>query len=284
MLPRRFLPPGPAARALRSAAQQRSMPLAPVAGALLPSSPALEPPLPSAAAPLPRASGAPIGTVRALALRSAGARTPAPVELACAEAGLGFGGDVHADPLSPRQLLLAGAPAYARHGLAPLTLRENVLLDVETAGLASGTLLRVGSDAVLWLTFHCEACSYLDARHPGIAQRIGRDRGVLARVVRGGTIRVGDPVVALPDGCPVWSDDWRERVATILAQVPAGMVVEYRHLARLAGIQPVYCRTFPRLTRSLGYAQAATPMFGRPELPRWAGHGLFDVQCAKECG
>ncbi|QGZ38474.1 hypothetical protein IP92_01199 [Pseudoduganella flava] len=251
---------------------------------------ALQPPAmetlfpPAAAAPLRSPSGAAIGTVRGLALRGAGARAPVPVELACADAGLGFGGDVHADPLSPRQLLLAGAPAYTRHGLAPLTLRENLLLDIDTAALASGTLLRVGSQAVLWLTFHCEACNYLDARHPGIAQRIGRGRGVLARVVRGGTIRVGDPVVLLPGSCPVWSDDWRERVAAILARVPAGMVVEYRHLARLAGIQPVYCRTFPRLTRTLGYAHAATPMFGQPELPRWAGHALFDVQCAEGCG
>ncbi|WP_229419430.1 MOSC domain-containing protein [Pseudoduganella dura] len=196
---------------------------------------------------------------------------------------------MHADALSPRQVLLAGAPAYGRHGLAPNTLRENLLLDIDTSHFSSGTLLRVGTQAVLWLTFGCEACGYLDARRPGIAAAIGRERGMLARVLHGGAIRTGDPVVRLPDlpatplagslpGRPTaWSDDWRERVAAILARIPPGMVVEYRQLARLAGVQPVYCRAFPRLARSLGFGHAAVAAGGQPGIARWEGHGLFDA-------
>ncbi|TWI67636.1 hypothetical protein IP91_01753 [Pseudoduganella lurida] len=226
--------------------------------------------------PTAERTGAPIGTVRALALRTALARPPVPVDTACAAAGVGLAGDAHADALSPRQLLLAGTPAYGRFGLPPGALRENLLLDVDTAHLPSGTLLRVGAEAVLWLTFQCEACTYLDVRQPGIARRIGRDRGVLARVVQGGPIRVGDPVVVLPGKREKWSDDWRERVAAILARVPAGRVVEYRQLARLAGVQAVYCRTFPRLARTLGLDERAAPLKGRPDLPRWQGEALFD--------
>jgi hypothetical protein len=134
----------------------------------------------------------------------------------------------------------------------------------------------VGPQAVLRLTFACEACGYLDARQPGVAAAIGRARGMLARVVRGGTIDVGAPVVVLPWRLPAWDDDWRARVAAILARVPPGMVVEYRQLARLAGVQPVYCRTFPRIARSLGFGHAAVPMAGRPDLPRWQGDELFE--------
>jgi hypothetical protein len=219
-------------------------------------------------------AGTAIGRVLALTLCANGPTTAGQVlsvPAAQALAGRGLEGDRHADGCSPRQVLLAGAPAYERHGLAPQTLRENVLLDVDTATLPSGTLLRLGDRVVVGLTFHCEACRYLDTRHPGIAGIIGKGRGVLARVLRDGTVRVGDPVVRLPGSVPAWSDDWRERVAHILAQVPEGMVVEYRQLARLAGVQAVYCRALPGLARRLRMAERAVGLNGRPELTRWSG-------------
>lgn len=223
-------------------------------------------------------AGTMIGRVRALTLRANGPATAGrvlAVPAAQALAGHGLDGDRHADPDSPRQVLVAGAPAYERHGLAPHTLRENVLLDVDTAALRSGALLRLGDTAVIGLTFHCEACRYLDARQPGIAGVIGRDRGVLARVLRGGTIRVGDPVVRLAGATLAWSDDWRERVAHILAQVPDGMVVEYRQLARLAGVQAVYCRALPGLARRLGMAERLTGQAASPRPERWLGASVF---------
>ncbi|GGY47563.1 MOSC domain-containing protein [Pseudoduganella albidiflava] len=221
--------------------------------------------------------GVALGRVQALMVRPSLRDAPRAVPSVDAIAGLGLGGDAHADPLSPRQVLLAGAPAYARHGLPAHALRENLLLDIDTAALLSGSLLRVGPQAVLRLTFACEACGYLDKRQPGVAAAIGRARGMLARVACGGTIGAGDPVVLLPARLPAWDDDWRARVAAVLARVPQGMVIEYRQLARLAGVQPVYCRAFPRLVRKLGLGHVAVPMAGQPEKPRWHGNGLFDA-------
>lgn len=223
-------------------------------------------------------TGTAIGKVLGLTVRAA---TPGPGGRIVASTAVhalarqGLAGDRHADPLSPRQILLTGAPAYQRHGLAPHTLRENVLLDVDTATLPSGTLLRLGDSVVVGLTFHCEACRYLDARHPGIARVIGRGRGVLARVLRGGSVRPGDAVLRLPGLLPAWSDDWRERVAHILAQVPAGMVVEYRQLARLAGVQAVYCRALPGLARRLGMGERAVGQKELPGVSRWLGETLY---------
>ncbi|AVR97374.1 MOSC domain-containing protein [Pseudoduganella armeniaca] len=223
-------------------------------------------------------AGTAIGSVLGLALRADGSSAAGQlltVPLAQALAGRGLAGDRHAEPDSPRQVLLAGTAAYRQHGLAPQTLRENVLLDVATATLPSGTLLRLGDTAVVGLTFQCEACRYLDARHPGIAGAIGKGRGVLARVLHGGPVRVSDPIVQLPGSAWTWSDDWRERVAQILAQVPDGMVVDYRHLARLAGVQAVYCRALPGLARRLGMAERAAAHYARPELSRWTGDMVF---------
>jgi hypothetical protein len=126
--------------------------------------------------------------------------------------------------------------------------------------------------------FQCESCGQLDGVAPRLAQRIGNRRGVLARVLRGGMIHTGDPVRALGVLEPAWSDDWRERVQRVLDAVPPGWVIEYRHLARLAGIQSSYCRAFPRLLARLGdyYAAKAVSAQSALALPRWAGAGLFE--------
>lgn len=192
-------------------------------------------------------------------------------------AGLGIEGDVHADALSPRQLLLAGAPAYQDLALPPGALRENLLLDTDTSRLGSGTVLQIGAEVRLRLMFQCEACGQLDAVQPRLAARIGGRRGVLARVLVGGVIHQDDVVRELGVLERPWPDDWRERVRQVLDAVPPGMVVEYRHLARLAGIQSSYCRAFPRMLAKLGdaYAAKAVPAQSPLNMARWAGDGLF---------
>lgn len=217
-----------------------------------------------------------LGSVLAIAVRGAGADAPARLDRVQALQGRGLVGDVHADPRSPRQVLLAGAPAYEALALAPQALRENLLLDVDTAGMASGTVLRIGSEASLLLSFQCEACGSLDAQVPGLARAIGPRRGVLARVLAGGAIRVGDPVVMHDGRGPSLSENWRERVAQVLEAVPPGQVIAYADLARVAGVQSSYCRAFPRLLARLGpaYVAKALPARGAEGLVRWDGSGF----------
>lgn len=221
------------------------------------------------------ATGVAMGSVLALAQRGEGLRVLQETGRVMALAGQGLAGDRHADPLSPRQLLLAGAPAYASHGLPARALGENLLLDFDTAALRSGTVLQIGAEALLWLTFQCEACGHLGSKAPGLARRIGLQRGMLARVLRGGTIQRGDRVTALPGKLPAWSDDWRQRAVAALAAVPDGMVVEYRQLARLIGVQSSYCRALPKLARAAGLAGKAVTLQDRSAAPRWQGHELF---------
>lgn len=217
----------------------------------------------------------PIGHVQAIVLRPHRDGPGVAARSALALAGIGLADDVHADAASPRHVLLAGTPAYRRHGLAPHSLRENLLLDTDTAPLASGTLLQIGDTAVLCLSFQCEACGALDVVRPGLARAIGDGRGMLARVVRGGPIHVGDPVLRLAATVPAWPDDWRARVARILAAVPEGMVVEYGQLARLAGVQASYCRALPAVARKLGLAHRTAAKGQHPDLGRWLGVDLF---------
>jgi len=191
-------------------------------------------------------------------------------------AGMGLAGERHADPLSPRQVLLAGAPAYAEFELPAQALGENLLVDVDTSRLVSGSVLRIGEAALLRLMFQCEACGHLDAFRAGVAARIGRRRGVLARVLAGGVIRPGDRIRDLGRMLPAWDEDWRLRVARVLRAVPDGMVLSYARLARLAGVQSSYCRAFPRLVANLGLAGKAVSGQAAMGLRCWDGAGLFD--------
>lgn len=214
-----------------------------------------------------------------LSIRPTGAPAPTRVDSMHLIEGSGADGDRHLDPLSPRQLLLATSASYAALDLPPEALRENLLLDDDIDHLPSGTVLQIGDHAQLRLMFACEACGRLDLHGERLATRIGARRGMLARVVEGGVIRPGDPVRDLGQRFASWPDHWRLRIAQVLDAVPPGAVVEYAQLARLAGIQPSYCRAFPRLLRTLGpgYADKAVAARAARPGPRWSGAGLFDV-------
>jgi alkylated DNA nucleotide flippase Atl1 len=219
-----------------------------------------------------------IGTLTGLTLRAARRAPPRPVDCAQALAERGLLDDVHADRYSPRQLLLADSRVYAQLALPPHALRENLLLDVDTATLSSGTVLQVGESVLLRMMFQCEACGNLDAVRPGLARALGGRRGMLARVIAGGTLRPGDRIRDLGPLLPAWSDDWHERVLTVLEALPPGDVIAYSDLARLAGVQSTYCRAFPRMIRNLGpaYAGLAVAAGDPVDAPRWKGEGLFE--------
>jgi MOSC domain-containing protein YiiM len=224
-----------------------------------------------------------IGSIISLSIRPEGAAAPRRVDAIDAIGGSGLAHDVHADPRSPRQVLLAAAATYAELGLPEQALRENLLLDVDTAQLRSGTLLHIGDDVLLRLMFQCEACGQLDRYRQGLARALGPRRGMLARVVKGGVIRAGDAVRDLGPRLPAWSDDWRERVRRVLDAAPANTVLEYAQLARLAGVQSSYCRAFPRMLAKLGpgYADKAVARQASPARARWQGDGLFDDALAR---
>jgi len=226
----------------------------------------------------------PIGRVVSLHVRRAAGAAPEAVAHAQALPGLGLDGDIFQHALSPRQLLVAGAPAYVRLGLPANALRENVLLDIDSAALISGQTLAVGASAVLQLTFACEPCGRLNLRQYQLVRSIGAQRGMLARVLTGGAIAAGDPVCLLPQRMPAWPNDWRARVEMVLARVPGGMVVEYRQLALLAGVALTYCRVFPRVARELGLAHVAVGLRSDNPLPRWDGAGLFDQPAPPAAG
>ncbi|WP_410536316.1 MOSC domain-containing protein [Streptomyces sp. KL2] len=145
-------------------------------------------------------------------------------------AGLGVEGDAHAgrtvkhryrvakDPTQPnlRQVHLIHEELFAEVGEAGFTVKpgelgENITTrGLDLLGLPTGTLLRIGAEAVVEVTGLRNPCSQIDGFQRGLLKRVvGRDEdgnvvrraGVMGVVRTGGTVRPGDAIgVELPDG------------------------------------------------------------------------------------
>jgi hypothetical protein len=98
-----------------------------------------------------------------------------------------------------RQVLLVDRKVLEQFQLKPGDVRENITIqDLDLASLPVGARLAIGS-SLLEITSICEPCNRMDEIHPGLQQAISGKRGVLACVIRGGLIRVGDHVFGPQD-------------------------------------------------------------------------------------
>ncbi len=113
-----------------------------------------------------------------------------PVEQCTAVAEQGLVGDVSFGRAA-RQVLLIDRETLKEFDLAPGDVREN--LTVSGVSLSGACRLSVG-EVILQITGDCAPCSTMDELQPGLQERIRGRRGVLARVVRGGQIHIGDQV------------------------------------------------------------------------------------------
>ncbi|MFJ1806034.1 MULTISPECIES: MOSC domain-containing protein [unclassified Streptomyces] len=145
-------------------------------------------------------------------------------------AGLGVAGDVHAgatvkhrfrmrkDPSQPnlRQVHLIHEELFeevraAGFEVAAGDLGENVTTrGIDLLGLPTGTLLRLGAEAVVEVTGLRNPCAQIDGFQKGLMKQVvgqgpdGRPSfrsGIMSVVLSGGVVRPGDSIaVELPDG------------------------------------------------------------------------------------
>ncbi len=121
-----------------------------------------------------------------------------PVTVAQAVADFGLEGDRHAKAGSRRQILLVEKETLDALNVAPGIVRENITTQgANLMSLVPGRRLRLGRDVVLEVTGTCHPCQRLDEVRDGLSQEIADRRGVNARVIAGGSIRLGDAVVVL---------------------------------------------------------------------------------------
>lgn len=123
------------------------------------------------------------------------------VEDAKLVAGFGIEGDRHAvaeGVRTARQVLLMDKETLTGLGLAPGQVRENITTaDIALGSLAEGQSVALGDEVVVKITGHCAPCARMDEIRIGLKQELEGRRGMLATVVKGGTLKVGDAIRVL---------------------------------------------------------------------------------------
>ena len=107
--------------------------------------------------------------------------------------GYGFEGCAHANP-PRREVLFASQEHLDAVGVEPGAIRENITV----AGAAVqtwpiGPRVRIG-DVLFEVTRVCDPCQRMDELRQGLRAEIDGKRGMLAHVVEGGEIAVGDSI------------------------------------------------------------------------------------------
>ena len=113
-------------------------------------------------------------------------------------AGQGIEKDRHATSRverQERQVLLMDQEILDALSLAPAVVRENVTTSgIELASLPLGQRVGLGDQVVLQISKPCAPCSRMDEVRPGLRVELDGRRGMLAFVVQGGSVDVGDPI------------------------------------------------------------------------------------------
>ena len=121
-----------------------------------------------------------------------------PVEGAEFVAGEGIQGDRHATTRLERQgyqVLLIEGETLESLDLTPGVVKENVTTrGIDLMSLSSGQRLALGEQVVLEISKACAPCSRMEEIRPGLQERLDGGRGMLAGVVQGGVVNVGDAV------------------------------------------------------------------------------------------
>jgi len=167
----------------------------------------------------------------------------------------GIVGDANASKYNPRQVLISSQDTLQKHSLHPGGIKENIVVEgMDVDALSSGSVIQIGSDVQIRITFNCEPCGYLETVRKGLARELRGQRGILGTVVRGGKIQPGDTVVILPVQYEKIPFTVLERFIWLLKQIPRGHVLSYKQIIVSLGLFAVYYRVLPTYLKKLGDA------------------------------
>ncbi|GAB1539848.1 hypothetical protein NUACC21_25160 [Scytonema sp. NUACC21] len=159
--------------------------------------------------------------------------------------GHGIEGDVNANPMSPRQVLIVRQEDILELSIPPGELRENIVITGITSELfVPGSLLIFESSAAVRLTFHCEPCKRV-AHLVDSLKNIQGKRGILGVIITAGTIQVGDRFQVHQNRFAALSENPYERFLSFLIKVPRGKVVTYKQIIQGIGVDNSYMRAIP---------------------------------------
>jgi alkylated DNA nucleotide flippase Atl1 len=161
-------------------------------------------------------------------------------------AGHGIDRDIHANPISPRQILIVRREDLVERKIAPGALSENIVITGANVDcFIPGSVIKFDRGAAIRLTFYCEPCKQI-AHLVTSLKNIAKKRGILGVVITGGSIETGDRFEIKPNIFPALSDIPYERFLNFLTKIPVGKVVTYRQIIDGIGVSPGYFRALPK--------------------------------------
>lgn len=167
--------------------------------------------------------------------------------------GVGIAGDANAGTESPRQVLLVTQEVEAGLGLDAGALWENVTTaGIDVDRLPSGTLLQLGLDAVVGLTYDCRPCRVITDATGASMRQLVRRRGMVAVVMRGGGVVAGDAVRVLPERLGPLPDTYLDRLRLVVGRIPPGTVLTHDDLVVAMGAPGSVRRILPQWLSRLG--------------------------------
>ena len=136
----------------------------------------------------------PQGTITNLHIARVKGTPSDPVQKATAISGLGLEGDRSAYEGNTRQVLFVDKEILDEAGLEPGQVKENITVTgLNVVQVQPGQVFTIG-DVTLEAVGDCEACGKMDAIRLGLKDQLQGKRGMLAKVINGGGIKVGDSV------------------------------------------------------------------------------------------
>jgi MOSC domain-containing protein YiiM len=109
----------------------------------------------------------------------------------------GLEGCAHARPGGKRQVLFASSEHLEAAGVEPGRIRENFTVEGgDVQEWPVGQFVRAGG-ALLEVTMVCDPCERMDEIRPGLRRELEGRRGMLARVLEGGEVALGDSLELL---------------------------------------------------------------------------------------
>ena len=118
-----------------------------------------------------------------------------PVQEATAISGMGIEGDRSCVEGNVRQVLFMDKETLDDLDLDPGQIKENITTSgVDMSQAKAGQMFSIGDEVTMEVVGDCEACGKMEDIRPGLGERLNGRRGMLAKVINGGTLKVGDSI------------------------------------------------------------------------------------------
>ena len=122
-----------------------------------------------------------------------------PVQEATALSGKGLEGDRSCREGNMRQVLIMDNETLNNFGLAPGQIKENITVTgLDLSQTTAGQVVFIGAEVTMEIVGECEPCGKMDAIQQGLQAELDHRRGMLATVINGGAIKVGDSIRVEP--------------------------------------------------------------------------------------